>query len=76
MLKVRHIIFFFAGKTYKGAFRGVFRGGQDLSVAKGNLGGQKGQKCTLKEKIWKRGRRAKPNMTFAGGEIRLVMKSF
>jgi hypothetical protein len=45
ILKVREIIFFFAGKTYNGAFRGIFRGGRDLydpeivlSIAKGNFG--------------------------------------
>jgi hypothetical protein len=30
ILKVQDIIFFLAGKTYNGAFRGVFREGRDL----------------------------------------------
>jgi hypothetical protein len=34
ILKVWDIIFFFAGKTYNGAFRGVFRGGRDLLTSK------------------------------------------
>jgi hypothetical protein len=30
ILKVRDIIFFFAGKKYNGAFRGIFQGGRDV----------------------------------------------
>jgi hypothetical protein len=30
ILKMRDIIFFFAGKLYNGPFQGIFRGGQDF----------------------------------------------